>query len=91
MPTAVNLFVGAVAIALGVFVTSSPARAAEIWSSERLKGLAPQKRAAFLRWYRVLGVLLCLGGVLFALDSVWGVESPSPGAPESCCSGSARI
>jgi len=71
MSTAINLFVGAVTMALGLFVTSSPARAAEIWSSQRLQRLAPQSKAVFLRWYRVLGVLLCLGGALFALDSIW--------------------
>jgi hypothetical protein len=91
MPTDINLFVSAIAMALGVFVTASPAVAAEIWSSERLQRLAPQKRAAFVRWYRVLGILLCLGAALFAFDSIWAVGTPAPVAPELCCSDSARI
>ncbi len=70
METAINLFVGAAAMALGVFVTTSPARAAEVWSSERLERLAPQNRASFLRWFRGFGIILCLAGALFALDAL---------------------
>jgi hypothetical protein len=70
MTTAINLLLSTVAIALGVFVAISPARAAEIWASERLEKLAPQRRASFLRWFRAFGIILCLGGVLFALDSI---------------------
>jgi hypothetical protein len=70
MTTAINLSVSAVAVALGAFVVMSPARAAKIWASERLERLAPQNRASFLRWWRVFGILLCLGGTLFALDSI---------------------
>lgn len=65
-----NLFVSIIAMALGAFVAASPASAARIWGSEKLDRLAPSQRASFLRWYRTLGVLLCLGGMLFAIDSI---------------------
>ena len=67
---AANLLVSAVAIALGAFVAICPSKAAKIWGSEKLDKLAPPKRASFLRWYRVLGILLCLGGALSAAESI---------------------
>jgi hypothetical protein len=70
METALELSVSAAALALGVFTATSPAKAALIWSSERLEKLAPESRASFLRLYRAFGILLCLAGVLFALDTV---------------------
>jgi hypothetical protein len=65
-----NLLVSIVAVALGVFIAASPARAAKIWGRERLERLAPEHRVSFLRWYRTFGIVLCLGGTLFALDSI---------------------
>jgi hypothetical protein len=65
-----NLIVSTVAMALGAFVAASPRRAAEIWGSHRLHNLAPERQSSFVRWYRVFGILLFLGGVLFAVDSV---------------------
>jgi hypothetical protein len=70
MTTAINLSVSAVAMALGIFIASSPERAAGIWASERLEGSAPPNRASFLRRYRAFGIVICLGGALFALDSI---------------------
>jgi len=70
MTTVINLSVSTVAMVLGLFVVTSPARAAKIWGSERFERLAPQNRTSFLRWWRVFGILLCLGGVLFAIDSI---------------------
>ena len=70
VPTAVNLLVSTVTMALGIFITASPHRAAKIWGSQRLANLAPERRALFIRWYRAFGILLCLAGVLVALDSV---------------------
>jgi hypothetical protein len=67
---AAKLLVSAVAIALGTFVAASPHRAAQIWGSQRLHKLAPERRASFVRGYRVFGILLCLGGVLIAVDSI---------------------
>jgi hypothetical protein len=65
-----NFFVASVAITLGVFATVAPRRAAEIWGSQRLATMAPERRASFMGWYRVFGILLFLGGVLFAVDSI---------------------
>ncbi len=57
-------------MALGAFVAASPHRAAEIWGSQRLANLAPERRASFVRWYRAFGILLWLAGMLFAVDSI---------------------
>ena len=70
VPTAANLLVSTVTLALGTFIAASPHRAAKIWGSQRLANLAPERRALFLRWYRAFGILLCLAGVLFAIDSI---------------------
>jgi hypothetical protein len=67
---AVNLVVSTVAMALGTFVAASPNRAARIWGSQRLVNLAPERRTSFIRWYRAFGILLCLSGVLFAVDNI---------------------
>ena len=65
-----NLFVSIAAMALGTFVAASPHRAAKIWGSQRLANLAPARRASFVRWYRVFGIILCLAGALLAVDSI---------------------
>jgi hypothetical protein len=65
-----NLLASAVGIALGAFIAAAPAKAAEIWGSQRLARLGPHHRASFLRWYRVFGIILCLGAVLLAIDSL---------------------
>jgi hypothetical protein len=70
VPPAANLLVSTVAMTLGIFITASPHRAAEIWGSQRLANLAPERRASFVRRYRVFGILLWLGGVLTAVDSI---------------------
>jgi hypothetical protein len=57
-------------MALGTFVAASPHRAAKIWGSQRLANLAPERRASFVRWYRAFGIILCLSGVLLAVDSI---------------------
>jgi hypothetical protein len=69
-PTAANLLVSTVAMALGSFIAALPHRAAQIWGSQRLANLAPERRASFVRWYRVFGILLCLAGLLFVVDSI---------------------
>jgi len=69
-PTVANLLVSFVAVALGTFVAASPHRAANIWGQRRVTNLTPERRASFVRWYRVFGILLCVAGVLFAVDSI---------------------
>jgi hypothetical protein len=63
-------WVNTVALALGTFVAALPLRAAKIWGSQRLANLTPERRASFVRWYRALGILLCLAGVLVAVDGI---------------------
>jgi hypothetical protein len=70
MSMLMNLFVSAVAVALGAFVVASPHQAAKIWGSQRLDSLKPKRRDLFVRWYRAFGILLCLTGVLYALDTI---------------------
>jgi hypothetical protein len=65
-----DLLVSGIAMGLGVFTAASPQRAAEIWGSQRLHSLAPDRQPSFVRWFRLFGILLFLGGVLFALDSI---------------------
>jgi hypothetical protein len=67
---ATNLLVSIVTIALGTFVAASPYRAAKIWGSQRLANLVPERRASFVGWYRAFGILLCLVGVLLAVDGI---------------------
>lgn len=64
------VLISTVTIVLGVFVASSPQRAANIWGSQRLANLTPERRASFVRWYRAFGILLCLSGVLLALETI---------------------
>jgi hypothetical protein len=70
METAINLSLSALAVMLGLFVMTSPTRAAEIWGWSHLNRLAPKQKTLYLRWYRTFGIVLCLGGMLFALDSI---------------------
>lgn len=65
-----NLLVSGVAMALGVFTAASPQRAAELWGSQRMQNLAPEHKASFIGWYRIFGILLFIGGMLFAVDEI---------------------
>jgi hypothetical protein len=65
-----NLLLSIVAMAFGTFVVVSPVRASNIWAAGRLDKLEPPRRTRFLRWYRVFGVVLFLGGLLSSVDSV---------------------
>jgi len=65
-----NALVSAVTVALGMFVVTSPEKAARIWGSQRFDKLAPERRASFINWYRVFGIFLLLGGLLFAIDTI---------------------
>jgi hypothetical protein len=63
-----NAFIGIVAMALGVFIASSPVQAATIWGGKRFEELIPERRQVQLRWWRVLGIALGLAGILVAMD-----------------------
>jgi len=65
-----DLSLSAVAVLLGLFVMNSPTRAATIWGWGHLNKLAPKQKALYLLWYRAFGIVLCLGGMLFAVDSI---------------------
>jgi hypothetical protein len=67
---AASLLVSILTLALGAFVAALPHRAARTWGSQRLARLAPERRASFILWYRAFGILLCLAGVLLAVDSI---------------------
>jgi hypothetical protein len=67
---AANILVSMVAVALGSVIVASPHRAARIWGAQRLANLAAERRASFIRWYRIFGIVLCLTGVLLAIDSL---------------------
>ena len=67
---AINLWVSAVAMALGIFVLTSPAKAAKVWGSEKFYKLSPEQRVPLLRWWRAFGFLLCLAAVLIMADSI---------------------
>lgn len=68
--TTANALVSTLTIALGAFVMTSPDKAAKFWGSERFDRLAAERRASFISWYRIFGIFLFLGGVLFAIDSI---------------------
>jgi hypothetical protein len=65
-----NLFATIAAMAFGIFAVASPARAASIWGWRQLDKLAPEQRSLYLRLYRAFGIILCLAGLLVALDHI---------------------
>lgn len=68
--TAADLLVSAITVTLGTYAVVSPRRAAELWGSERLRNMAPERQTSFVRWYRVVGICLVVMGVLLAMDSL---------------------
>jgi hypothetical protein len=64
-----NVLACAIALTFGLLAMASPARAARIWGWNRFKKLPPARRVSYLRWYRVFGFVLCLGGALLAIDN----------------------
>jgi hypothetical protein len=73
---AANLFLSAIAMTLGSFAAVAPNRAAKVWGSQQFANLAPARRSSFVRWYRVFGVFLFLGGLLFAVESIFFSGDP---------------
>ena len=67
---ATKLVMSTVTMALGIYVAASPHQAAKIWGSQRLANLAPERRASFIRGYRVFGIFLFLTGVLLAIETI---------------------
>ena len=65
----ISLLVGAVTMALGIFVLASPAKAARVWGSEKFYKSSRQQQVSLLRWWRAVGFLLCLAAVLVMADS----------------------
>ena len=65
-----NLLPSAFAITFGLFAATSPTRAARIWGWSHFHELPPGKRTWYLRCYRAFGIILCLGGMLFAVDNL---------------------
>jgi hypothetical protein len=65
-----NLPACAIALIFGLLAIASPTRAARIWGWNRLNELPRARRISYLRWYRVFGFVLCLAGVLLAIDSL---------------------
>ena len=66
-----SLFASTVALALGIFITVSPTQAARIWGWKDFESLAPGRKAWYLRWYRVLGILIGVAGILVAVNGIW--------------------
>jgi hypothetical protein len=68
--TEMSIVISTVAVALGAYIAAFPGQAARTWGSERLDKLVPARRPMFLGLFRALGILICLGGVLFGIDSI---------------------
>jgi hypothetical protein len=67
---AMNLLISAITLALGIFVTVSPAQATKLWGKQ-INQLDPRGRVLYLRWYRAFGISLSLSGVLLALGYIF--------------------
>jgi hypothetical protein len=65
---AVNVVVSVVAVVIGSLIFAAPDRAAGIWASQRLANVTSKQRAVLVGWYRVLGICLCVAGILLAVD-----------------------
>jgi hypothetical protein len=67
-----NLLISAIALAFGIFVLVSPARATKLWGWKHFNQLGPRHRMLYLRWYRVFGISIGLSGILVALCDIFG-------------------
>lgn len=65
-----SLFLSAVALASGAFIAIAPSRAARIWGWENFDTLTPTHKRWYLRSFRFMGVVIALGGILNAVDSI---------------------
>lgn len=64
-----KLMVSVVAVAIGSLILAAPDRAAGVWASQRVAKSTPEQRAVLIGWYRVLGISLCLAGILLGVKS----------------------
>lgn len=67
----ISLFASAVAIVFGGYIVISPAKAAKVWGWEHLGALASNHKRWYLRGFRLMGIVIALGGVLNAIDTIW--------------------
>jgi hypothetical protein len=65
---AMNVVVSTVTIATGIFFLVTPERAARVWGRRDLGAMA--NGAIYRRLYRTTGFLLCVAGLLFAIETV---------------------
>lgn len=65
------LLASGVALALGGFIAISPTRAARIWGWENFDKMAPKHKVLYLRSFRLMGIVIGLGGILVAVDRIW--------------------
>jgi hypothetical protein len=68
IPVALHVVVSMVTIATGIFFLAVPERAARIWGRRDLGAMA--NGATYRRLYRATGFLLCVAGLLFAIETV---------------------
>jgi len=66
---AINLVVCGAAIVLGVFFFATPEQAAKLWGQRSLADMP--HGAVVRRLYRVTGALLCLAGLLVAIEGLY--------------------
>ncbi len=61
-----KFLVAALTVLIGVFFFAAPTEAARFWGKRQLDKVA--HGAMFRRLYRVTGMMLCVAGLLFALE-----------------------
>jgi hypothetical protein len=66
-----SILLGTVALVLGAYIAVSPTKAARIWGWQQFDSLAPKRRALYLWAFRAMGIVICLGGALTTVQSIW--------------------
>jgi hypothetical protein len=66
-----SFFLSAVAICFGLHIVISPAGAARIWGWEHFEHLTANQKKWYLRGFRFMGIVIALGGILNAIDTIW--------------------
>ena len=65
-----RIFLDTLALAFGALMVISPASAAKIWGSELLREGTSRQKVLLLRVWRALGILICIGVLLFEAESL---------------------